>query len=85
MRKEEKIPCGRTEVDSCLCCRRHHKWYNTRLVIEKIRICKEPIKRRKLFIVQGSVYCRVCGSCVESFGGATLHDVLLERIFGPFI
>lgn len=41
----DKIPCGRTEEDKHLCCRRKHKWYNTKLKIENIRLCKNPIKR----------------------------------------
>lgn len=44
------IPCGRTEEDKYLCCRRYHNWYNTKLVIKNIRFCKNPIKRKCFFI-----------------------------------
>ena len=79
------IPCGRTEEDKYLCCRRYHNWYNTKLVIENIRFCKNPIKRKCFFIVSGSIYCKICGSCVESFGGSSLIETIAEWLFGPWI
>lgn len=81
----DKIPCGRTEEDKHLCCRRKHKWYNTKLKIENIRLCKNPIKRKRLFVIQSSIYCRYCGQCVESAGGCSLYETLVEYFFGPWL
>lgn len=83
--RKSKIPCGRTEADSYLCCRRKHKWYNTKLVIESVQICKNPIKRKQFFRVKGSVYCRFCGMKIEGFAGASLFGTIFEWLFGPFI
>lgn len=29
------MPCGRTEKDKHLCCKRRHKWYNTYWILRK--------------------------------------------------
>lgn len=83
--ENEKIPCGRTEEDKHLCCRRNHKWYNTRLVIDGIRICRNPIKCKQIFRESGSAYCRVCGSQIELFSGLSLRETIFDWLFGPFI
>lgn len=80
--KKHRIPCGRTEADIHLCCKRRHKWYNTVLVIERIRLCKNPIKRKRLFVVQSSTYCIHCRSVVTSAGGCSLAGTIREYLFG---
>lgn len=83
--RKSKFPCGRTEEDQHLCCRREHRWYNTKLVIERVRLCKNPIKRKQLFAVQSTIYCRYCGSAVEMAAGCSLLETVLEYIFGPWL
>lgn len=85
MELKESIPCGRNENDSHLCCKRKHKWHNTKLKIEQIRLCKNPIKYKKLFIVQSSTYCKYCGSIVEFASGCSLKETILEYFFGPWL
>lgn len=79
-----KIPCGRTEEDLWLCCLRDHKWYDTRLKIESIKVEKHPFKRRKLFRISFEIYCRHCGSCIESAGGASFMETLKSYFLQPY-
>ena len=78
------FPCGRTEEDAWLCCRRQHKWYDTKLKICYIRLCKHPIKYKKLFIVQSEIYCRYCGSCISSSVGQSLWDTIVDYFRSPY-
>lgn len=77
--KEKEIPCGRTEDDKWLCCRRRHrKFYEKKLVIDDI-IFAPSIKRRRLFRVAFSIYCKRCGQCIESAGGSSLLEALRDK------
>lgn len=78
-----KIPCGRSEKDAWLCCLRNHKWYNTKLKITSIRLCKHPIKRKKLFVVSSETYCRYCGSCISNGGGQSLWGTIVAYFLYP--
>ena len=84
-KSEQKIPCGRTEADKHLCCKRKHKWYNTKLKIENIKLCNNPIKYKQIFRVQSSIYCKYCGSIVELASGKSLFKTILEYFCGPWL
>ena len=81
----QRIPCGRTEEDKHLCCKRKHKWYNTKLEIENVKLCNNPIKYKKFFRVQSSIYCKYCGTIVEIASGQSLFETILEYFCGPWL
>lgn len=77
-----KIPCGRTESDSYLCClSSDYTWKSNRVVIERIKF---GVHRKRLYIrIHYAIYCRKCGCMREQgncFGWNTIRQLITGKI-----